>query len=258
MKTLTIARDCLVGALVIALMILVIDKMQSCTPKPIPHAAAILKNPAAKPVKTFTDKAGDHHLEVLANSGDIPQSTLRDTAATLGNLADTAAQNMKIKTGQIIELTKENLQLKAENIQLKAKGPAADSVYYYKDKWLQLYFYLKTRQADVQYNVNITTGKFTPASWMPFVRKSPVLDFSADDPRATINNVEHLQAIIPEPAIGFTADIKGLYDVNTGTIIPAVGANLRLGRFHIADNFYYYQKARQAVTVSYDIIKINP
>lgn len=247
----------LIVALIIVFMLWKANGNKLQTQQTITQAHTVLKTPAAQQ-NSFKDSSGATHTQFLANSGQIPQYLLKDTAVTNRTFVDTAARVEKIKAAQFLELTKENVALKAENIQLKQKGPATDSVFYYEDKWLQVFYYAITHKADVLYNVNITTGKFTPGTWLPFTHKPPMLDFSADDPRAHINNVEHFTAIIPEPFIGFTGNFKGYYDLDTRQIIPAVSAGIRLGRFHIEDNFYYSQKLKQAIGLSYDFLRVNP
>lgn len=219
-------------------------------------AKAILKNPAAPVVKTYTDTAGDEHIEVLANNGDIAASLLSDTAVTDHSMLDSTAKKLGIKDNQIQELTRENLAVKAENIQLKAKKDTpGNTIYTYHDDHLDLGYNNATNQAALAYHVNITTGKFTPASWLPFSHKPPVLDLSADDPRATINNVQHISTIVPEPFTGFGIDVKGMYNVDTRQITPSVGASLRLGRFHVEGRTWYNQTLKKGVALSYDVIK---
>ncbi|MGZ3983395.1 MAG: hypothetical protein ACXVJE_19360 [Mucilaginibacter sp.] len=219
-------------------------------------AKTTLHNPTAPPISIKKDSEGLTHFEVSENTGEIPQDALKDTAVTNGTFADTTAKALKIKTAQLLELTKIKLALQAENIQLKAaKDSLGNLIYSYRDKWLQLDYDPKNNQAALAYNVNILTGKFTPASWLPFTSKPPLLDFSTDDTRAVINHVEHFTAIIPQPFVGFTADFKAMYLIDTRQIFPSIGANLRLGRWHLEGRAYYDQKVRQAVGLSYDLLK---
>lgn len=219
----------------------------------ISTAKTILHNPIVKPSAIFKDANGNTHTEIPANANQVKQSALKDTSVTNGTFVDTAARAMHIKPDQITELTKENMQLKAENIQLKAKP--GDTVYIYQDAHLSLTYHTLSNQADVFYHVNIITGKFTPGSWLPFTHKAPVLDFSTDDTRATIGNVEHISVQIPEPLFGFAADVKGTYLLDTKQIVPSIGANIRLGRWHLEDRAYYDTRVKQAASLSYDLFK---
>jgi hypothetical protein len=219
-------------------------------------AKSTLKSPTAPIVKTFTDPAGDNHIELLANAGQIPKAELKDTVVTNHTFLDSAAKRLGIKDSQIQELTRENLAVKAENIQLKAKKDTLGNTdFVYHDAHLDIGYNTLTNRADLVYHVNIITGRFTPASWLPFSHKPALLDLSADDPRSIINNVQHLSTIVPEPFIGFAADVKGMYNVDTRQIIPSVGANLRLGRFHVEGRAWYNQTLKKGVALSYDVIK---
>lgn len=219
------------------------------------QAKTALHNPVVQPIKTYKDTAGDQHLQILANTGQIPQDILKDTSVTNNTSLDTSARALKIKDDQILELTKENLQLKAALFLKPVINDPYNTLFQYSDNHLSLLYDTKTNQANVDYHVNIITGKFTPASILPFISRPAVLDFSTDDPRATIDNVQHMSTLIPAPRVGFAADLKALYDLDSHKIFPSAGANLRLGRWHLEDRFYYDQKVKQAASVSIDVFK---
>jgi hypothetical protein len=216
------------------------------------NAKTTLQHPQAKPFKAFVDSKGNAHVEYAAGNNQVPQATLSDTAVTNHTLLDSLAKQLKIKDSQILELTKANLQFKAENIQLKAAG---NNLYTYTDPHLSLNYNTFTNQAELNYHVNITTGKFTPGDWGLFSSHAPVLDFSTDDPRALINNVDHVSITLPQPQFGFSVDVKGAYLWDTQKIIPSAGANLRYGRWHLEGRFYYDNTLKKEVNMSYDVLK---
>lgn len=221
-------------------------------------AKAILQNPAAKVITVFRDTGGRTHIEVFANAGQIPEDALRDTGLVSKTFADSIARQDNIKASQINELTREKIQLKAENIQLKAESNKPDNhLFSYQDHWLKLNYDIETNRADMQYSVNIITNNYTPAKTWPFKQSPAVLDFSADDPRAKVESVDHLIKQLPSPVWGLQVQAKGYYDFTTGQIIPAIGANIRWHRWHLEDNLYYQGKVKQAAGLAFDFVNIN-
>jgi len=227
---------------------------QSANKKAVTVAKTALQHPQATQIKTFKDTAGDTHVQTQANANQVSQKSLKDTSVTNHTLLDSNAIKLKIKDEQIAELTRVNLKL-AASIQLT---PAGNNVYSYTDAHLQLTYYTVTNTAQVSYQVRVTAVKFTPASLLPFSTKPAVLDFSTDDPRATIDEIDQ-NSVIAQPAfIGFSAYAKANYFLDTKTITPALEANLRLGRWHVTDTWYYENNLKQSVGAAYDLVKINP
>jgi hypothetical protein len=217
-------------------------------------AKSALQHPQAKPINTFKDASGDTHIQIQADANQVSQKSLKDTSVTNHTLLDSNAIKLKIKDEQIAELTRVNLKL-AATIQLT---PTGNNVFSYTDANLQLTYYTLTNTAQVKYQVRVSAVKFTPASLLPFNTKPAVLDFSTDDPRATIGEIDQ-NSVIAQPAfIGFSASGKASYFLDTKTITPALEANLRLGRWHVTDTWYYQNSLKQSVGAAYDLVKINP
>jgi hypothetical protein len=245
---------CLVIVIGSALLLWKASCNQVTNKKAINKAKTALQHPQATPTKTFKDAAGDTHVQIQANANRVSQKSLKDTSVTNHTLLDSNAIKLKIKDEQIAELTRVNLKL-AATIQLT---PAGNNVYSYTDAHLQLTYYTVSNTAQVKYQVRVTAVKFTPASFLPFSTKPAVLDFSTDDTRATIGEIDQ-NSVIAQPAfIGFSASGKANYFLDTKTIAPALEANLRLGRWHVTDTWYYQNSLKQSVGAAYDLVKINP
>jgi len=220
-------------------------------------AKAVLQHPAAKVVKQFTDTSGKVHLDVLANSGQIPESALTDSSIYYHTLADSFARDNKIKASQIDEITRQKLSLSAENIQLKAEsGTPGNHLFSYRDKWLQLIYDTESNKAMLDYTVSLVTGKYTPASFF-LVNKPAVIDFYTDDPRAKIEGVDHLLKTIPGPALSLSGTLLSNYDVTSKQITPYAQINFRYKRWHIIEAPYYATRLKNSISLGYDLFALN-
>lgn len=232
------------------------------TPAQIAATKIIVAHPKADIIKTFTDKQGLSHATIKADQNKVPAASLSDTVTHIKNVLDTVKQKLGLATvKQIEELTQEVVLLRARIKLLAIIDSSGNKTLSYADKWMHLSFNPADTMLDFHYDAKLTATRFFryPIPFLHFIKSPEYIDFYSDDPRMTINGVNHLTFTQPAPLFGFSADARATYFINSSRLVPSVGADLRIGRFIFGAREFYSTKTNKlspAVAMGYKFLQL--
>lgn len=222
------------------------------------NAKAIIANPTADIIDRYTDSLQQNHAAINASQNTVTAASMKDTANTHKSKLDTIAKAVGLSNvSQIQEVTQENIELKAQNLKLKKSlDSAGNALLSYTDKHMHLTYNPRDSTLNWTYNVNLTSVRYNKPTWLPFIKGASILDFYTDDPRVTINGVNHLTVQQTDPLLGISGNVKASYDFNSGRVIPSAGVDFRVGHTIFGTRYYYSFRDKQfkpMASVSYNI-----
>jgi hypothetical protein len=210
----------------------------------------ILQHPGVAPIDSFTDKSGQKHTEIPADTHQVTQSSLKDTSVKRDSVIQKISQDLNLADPiHLVEVRQENLQLRAAVLRLR-RDSTNKAILAYNDHAIS--FKYDPRDSTVRnllINLKLTQVKYSKPKL--FSNKA-VIDFYADDPRVQFSGFNHFSVALPPPVFGLTTDAKASYLIKTGRIVPSIGIDLRVGNFHLEErNFYLQNQVQQMASFGY-------
>lgn len=152
-----------------------------------------------------------------------------------------------IKEKQLKSLQTTVATVSQENIKLKKMVKGVDTVYEYKDKYLDLSF---KRQSDTltfgsfAYNFDFNSVQYWKRDWFLGAKKSYV-DIWSSDPRVKIRGVERLQIRQSDPNYGLRVQGNAMWNPETGAIGYGPAIRIDASRFSFQGTYTYYPESRR-------------
>jgi hypothetical protein len=209
-------------------------------------------------IKRYVDSTGASHIQINADENKIKQEDIIKGVSKNPTIVDTTAQVLKIAKDKIIELTKINSQLVALNLKAHRDTTKGSTKYVYRDKYADLSFNPIDTTFGFKYNLDLVITKFTKRSGFLGLNRINVLDFSSQDPRVSIQGVQHYSVEQNDPNFGAKLQIKGQFNIKTKDITPAIVGEINYKRFSLEGNYFYNLNTNQrtpTVSLKYDLLK---
>lgn len=167
-----------------------------------------------------------------------------------------------VKENQVKSISTAYAKVSQENIQLKRVLNAAtqDTVYQYRDKWLDLSFERKDSALAIgsfRYNFDFNTIEYKKRDWFLGKKKS-YTEIWSSDPRVTIRGLEKVTIRQDEPEYGLRVQANTIWNPETGSMGYGPGIRIDINRFSIQGKYTYYPRSdtwRPMVSGNFDLIR---
>lgn len=167
-----------------------------------------------------------------------------------------------VKDNQVKSISTAYAKVSQENIQLKRvlNAVTQDTVYEYRDKWLDLSFQRKDSAFAIgsfKYNFDFNTVNYTERDWF-LGKKKTYTQIWSSDPRVSIRGLDKITIRQDEPEYGLRVQANAVWNPETNSIGWGPGLRLDINRFSIQGKYSYYPEIKEwrpMISGNFDLIR---